>query len=102
MPLKAHIADDLMRAGIKVVFVWEADGLRRVYSPGDHRVQIVQPGAEPEIEPLHLGDDEARVLYEALGRYLGGTDDTRALRKDYEAERARVDKLIDAWIPRSS
>lgn len=42
----------------------------------------------------------ARELYAALGRFFGpdGHDQPRQLRVDYDAERARVDKLTDALI----
>lgn len=44
---------------------------------------------------LRLHEDDARAMYEALAAHFGGTGhDTRALRKDYDAERARVDRLI--------
>lgn len=46
-----------------------------------------------EVE-LRITEDVAKSLLEALAEYFGGTGDTRQLRKDYEAERARVDKLI--------
>lgn len=105
MTLKAHIGDDLMRAGIQVVFVQQhSDGSRNVYAPGGDTSQRITPDdpTASNIVPLSLRDDEARVLLAALHTYFGGADDTRLLRKDYEAERARVDKLIDAWIPRSA
>lgn len=40
-------------------------------------------------------DGEARALLEALTRHYSGTEDTRALRKDYDDERKRVDKLAE-------
>lgn len=40
-----------------------------------------------------LGDDEARAVLDALTRYFSGAEDTRALRRDYDAERKRVDAL---------
>jgi len=43
---------------------------------------------------LVLPDEFARPLLEALTRYYSGTEDTRALRRDYDAERKRVDDLI--------
>lgn len=55
---------------------------------------------EPDtVPPAHLGlpldRDEARAIYEALADHFGhGATSTAALRKDYEAERARVDRLI--------
>ena len=60
-------------------------------------------GVEPSDEDwLQLDDDYAR----AYVRGAGGTDfghaghDTRALRRDYDAERARVDKLIGHLVAR--
>lgn len=41
-----------------------------------------------------LTDDMARALMEELTRYYHGADDSRALRRDYDAERKRVDNLI--------
>lgn len=49
-----------------------------------------------DVQPLRLDNDTARALYETLADYFGGSGhDTRALRKDYDAERKRVDRLID-------
>ena len=48
---------------------------------------------------LFLDQDAARALYEALADHFGhGGTDTRALRRDYEAERKRVDKMIDTVL----
>lgn len=48
------------------------------------------------VEPtLRLGMREALALAEAMAELQHGTAEHRALRKDYDAERARVDKLID-------
>lgn len=51
-------------------------------------------------EPTFALDGEtARELMYALQRHFENLpDDTRLLRKDYEAERARVDKLTNALI----
>lgn len=52
--------------------------------------------AQTEATPLRLEEEDARAIYEALADYFGGSGhDTRALRKDYDAERARVDRLIE-------
>lgn len=37
--------------------------------------------------------DEARAILDALAVHFGGAEDTRALRRDYDAERQRVDTL---------
>jgi hypothetical protein len=44
---------------------------------------------------LTLGSDEARALLDALTRHYQGAEDTRALRRDYDGERKRVDTMID-------
>ncbi|MEO1961522.1 MAG: hypothetical protein ABGW82_11240 [Paracoccus sp. (in: a-proteobacteria)] len=61
---------------------------------------IPRDGAEPQPHPgLSLRRDDARALYEALADLFGHTaQDARALRRDYEAERGRVDKMLDALI----
>jgi hypothetical protein len=48
------------------------------------------------VEPtLRLGMHEALALAEALAELQHGTSELRALRADYDAERRRVDRLID-------
>lgn len=48
---------------------------------------------------LRLPEDDLRAIYEALADHFGHAGhDVRALRKDYDAERARVDKLIGNLI----
>jgi hypothetical protein len=56
-----------------------------------------QHDVEPclEVQPTFtLTDGEARALLEALIRHYHGAEDTRALRRDYDGERARVNQLI--------
>lgn len=48
--------------------------------------------------PLRMPTAAAQVLYDALARHFGGTSNSRQLRADYDAERARVDKLTDAVL----
>lgn len=101
MTTKAHAKFDPMRMGISlavvrenpngsVVALWEDNPPRVATLPGE-RVEPT-PGYS---EWLSLQEDEARAIYEALADYFGHAGhDTRALRKDYDAERGRVDKLI--------
>ena len=42
---------------------------------------------------LTMDDEAARALLDALTRHYQGAEDTRALRRDYDAERKRVDDL---------
>lgn len=59
-----------------------------------HTWETFEPHAT--VEPtLRLGMEEALALAGALADLQHGTAEHRALRKDYDAERARVDKLID-------
>lgn len=51
---------------------------------------------QPMQPTLTLGHDEAHALVAALTNHYQGVDDQRALRKDYDHERGRVDKLLDA------
>lgn len=64
------------------------------YDEGEAVVRAL--GDDPTV--LSLPESVARALYEALGRHFGGGADAAALRKDYDAERARVDRLTDALI----
>lgn len=65
---------------------------------------IVENGVEaPGQATLRLSEDVVRALYEELGRYFGGdVVDARRLRADYDAERGRVDKFIDALIQQAA
>jgi hypothetical protein len=42
-----------------------------------------------------LGHEEIRPVLDALAAHFHGAEDTRALRRDYDSERQRVDKLTD-------
>jgi hypothetical protein len=100
MTAQAHIEHDWMRDGVKIAARLSPQQIIRW---GDLTVSVVNPedpaAAMPDDAWLRLPDDVARALYEALADHYGHSGhDTRALRKDYEAERARVDKLIDATI----
>jgi hypothetical protein len=89
------------------------DGVSIIVSPepnavihwGDPTVVRTPPEAsamEPPTDAyLRIPEHVARAMYEALGRYFGGDAvDARRLRQDYDAERKRVDKFIDAAIAR--
>lgn len=76
-------------------FVWPHPELQVVDTP-----QAAEP---PSHAQLRISEDAARALYEALSRYFGGdVVDARRLRDDYDAERRRVDKFIDALIQREA
>ena len=62
--------------------------------------QHVPAGTMPPA--LVIPQDAARALLDALAQHFGGTGDTRQLRKDYDAERTRVDKMINHLIDLSA
>lgn len=98
MSARAVVQDDWMRNGIKVAVVLRSS---------DHDHDVIHWGAEVRREPntpaaeqddsawLRLDEDAGRALYEALARHYGGISvDAASLRKDYDAERKRVDTFI--------
>lgn len=106
MTSKGYAQADPMMLGVKVAIVREIGGGVRQTLHWEQLVIKTQTPESPATEPedsmwLRLPDDDARALYEALADHFGHAGhDIRALRKDYEAERARVDKLIDRAVPR--
>ena len=99
MAAEAFVQDDWMRDGVKIaVRLSNAEDVREMILWGDVAVTRITEAtnAMPSDDAfLHLPNDVARALYEALSRHFGGNvvDATR-LRKDYDAERARVDLFI--------
>jgi hypothetical protein len=101
---RARIEADWHRGGIRAVIV--GPGYVRTWEDlGGVNVSYDRnSGATPEIpegrtEWLRFQEDEARALYEELASYFGGTGhDTRALRKDYDDERRRVDRLTEGIL----
>jgi hypothetical protein len=96
---KARVEYEPMRDGVRIavargrhrqVLTWTDPGYVH-RGEGDPAEQLADPALW-----LHLPEDVARAMYEALADHFGGaTVDARALRKDYEAERQRVDKALD-------
>lgn len=107
--IRAYIQDDFACDSVRVAIVRDAgdhyDVLRprqilRLTQEDGSRFpwweEIPNP-APATVEPtMRLGGEEARALLDALTRHFHGAEDTRALRRDYDAERKRVDGLIAA------
>lgn len=102
--IRAYVTDDNYGLGVAVSVVLRSGDDER--SPAT-RIMRVENGAEAweDIKPLIVTEptlrfdtETARALLDALTRYYHGADDTRALRRDYDGERNRVDKLTDAVI----
>ena len=97
MKAAAYIGQrDRLRRYVDIAIVDEMD------SYGEH-LRVLNEGVwreapeGQEFQPtLVIPEAHARALLDALGAYFQGAENTRQLRKDYEAERARVDRLIEA------
>lgn len=105
--IRAFIREDLPTLSLAVSLVEQRDGERptrilRILKGGDdttYQWADVPDSPRQPVEPtLRIGDSEARALLEALARHYGGAEDTRALRRDYDAERSRVDQLTASLI----
>ena len=99
MSARAFIKDDWQRDGIQVFLLPDEGKVVRwdsIDGFGFPTVTDLDPRQEaPDSAGLRLPEVLARALYEALADHFGHSGhDTRALRKDYDAERARVDKFI--------
>lgn len=105
--IRAYIHEDLPTLSLAVSLVEQRDGERptrilRILKGGDDTTyqwaDVPDSPREPVEPTLRIGDSEARALLEALARHYGGADDVRALRRDYDAERKRVDQLTAALL----
>jgi hypothetical protein len=59
---------------------------------GGLTLKLAEEGTQ--VPTFLLPSTVARALLDALAQHFGGTGDVRQLRKEHDAERARVDKLI--------
>ena len=103
--IRAMAYHDRMAMQVSIVIYDEADSapperrilrIAEVLDGGD--VAFAWEDHEPntQVKPtLMLGYREVIALQEALAEVAIGTADHKTLRKDYDAERGRVDKLID-------
>ena len=94
-----------MSARVRTEYDHLGAGVRIAISPREHERLVWSqfPTARRDETPTDLSEDEwlrldedvARALYESLADYFGHAGhDTRALRRDYDAERKRVDQFI--------
>lgn len=97
MPARSRAEFDPMMMGVRLaVSLWGREGESCVLTwPQQPHRAVVREGAEPDDDTwLRLPEDAARAMYEALAQYFGGAADSATLRRDYDAERARVDVFI--------
>ena len=83
--LEIYIGDET-ESGISQIF---GDGTRKFFPHGE---------ASDPTPTVTMREEHARALLQALIRHFDGGEDTRSLRRDYDAERKRVDLLIDKLV----
>lgn len=92
--IHVHVIDNYIAGGVRVYVVNDLGGEKQILrNPGRLGFDNWEP-IEPnvDVEPTFaLRDDESRALLEALVRHYQGAEDTRALRKDYDAALKRAD-----------
>ena len=92
-------------ASLNLIVVLGARGPGDVFSAvteiGTGSVALTRVDEAVTPPALCIPTDAARALYDALAQHFGGTSNSKQLRADYDAERARVDKLINNLIKES-
>lgn len=100
MAVRARIEHDLAYDGVALHLVRKA-GPRIIEqaSLGDGELRWATHDPMAETTPvLRLDEDTARVLCDALVIHFHGTLAEQQLRADYDHERRRVDKMLDALL----
>ncbi len=94
--MHVHIGHDRMSQVMDITVFYKEDRAYRILQVVDGRMEwnevreneAVQADTPPTVQLPH---EAGRVLLDELIRYFHGSEDTRALRRDYDAERKRVD-----------
>jgi|SRR5436189_4793210 len=97
MTTRARVEFDPVGHGLRLAVQRDHGGQTRQLVTFKPTVTTYEPdGSEPAANGwTPLDEDDARAIYEALADYFGHSGhDTRALRRDYDSERGRVDLLI--------
>lgn len=101
--IRAYIRENLPAMALEIAIIQLLDDaprrILRLDETGADTVYRWEDLPDPPLDvapTLQLGDSEARALLEALAGHYNGADDVRALRRDYDAERSRVDSLTSA------
>jgi hypothetical protein len=100
MSIRVRVDENFATGGVDIWVVDKGDGRRDLLRPDGQWERVTdlattQLTAEPSVR---LPEYVARPLLDALVRFYDGAEDTRNLRRDYDAERARVDRLIGALL----
>jgi hypothetical protein len=93
---RAHVEHAFAFGGVAIYLGRKVGDDIHVIEPVNLVVSVTGVGETQTVnEPtMRLDEDLARALLDALSAHFGGSSDVQTLRKDYLAERARVDKMI--------
>jgi hypothetical protein len=94
---RAYVGQDFAQfRGLAVYLVDQRGDTSAIGLPVELTFQTItdEQSSATQQPTLRLPEDMARALLDALAAHFGGTSDVQTLRKDYVAERARVDKMI--------
>ena len=104
--IRAYVTEDLLGMAVRISLVQQAADdnnpalILRIDNDGptpSYRWEPIDSAVETQ-PTLCLPQDAARALLDTLTRHFHGAEDTRALRKDYDAERSRADLMARALI----
>lgn len=96
--IRAHIIERFWQDEVDVFIADKQDGRVRYLRKDGWTRWIVgdEAIADGDITPaVTLPYDSGRALLQALVEHYQGAEDTRALRRDYDAERKRVDHHVE-------
>lgn len=98
MTWQAHIEDRWQNDTLAVHLIDRFGGGYRLLGKGGDTVAVVtDPSAvarEPSEPALLIPAEASHALLASLARHLGAVEHPEQLRRDYEAERGRVDRFI--------
>lgn len=99
MSFRVHIVNEFMGKGYQVYLLEEMGQGRIALYTHDNRIVWPEPAAnaDPNDYFATIPYDAAHAFLAALSRQLGAVEHPEQLRRDFEHERGRVDKLID-WL----
>jgi hypothetical protein len=103
MTFRAKIDTDWSFGGLAITLADINERMSWIYGTDEtgrviRKTQHTHAGYAPAEPTLRIGEEEARVLLDALLDHFRGGSDERNARDDLKHERARVDKLMDSVI----
>lgn len=99
--IQVYIGESFFRDSLDIYIVRKTEGdpryILRMHDGRPHWEAIPEGAvsADEDASTVRLPFDVGHALLDALVRHYQGAEDTRALRRDYDAERKRVDQQAE-------